>query len=287
MKAVTHLLYAHTVDMGGIPVKQPFPTQQVAQIDPFLLFHHHISEVKPGSRPFAVGVGPHPHRGFSPVTFIYQGAIHHRDSRGNSAIVEAGGVQWMSAGSGIVHSERPAAHFAEQGGTQEIIQIWINTPADKKMDQPFYKAVQKEEIPVLIPDEGSGYIQLVSGDLGAHAGPIHSHPGLLAAMGQLDAGSVHTFRVGENHSTLLYLLDGALTIEGYGLVDELNVVKFEQAGTDIQVKALDQTRFLLLSAPALNEPVASYGPFVMNNQTQIMEAMRDYQKGKMGILIEE
>lgn len=287
MKTVKHLLYAHTVDMGGIPVKQPLPTQKITQIDPFLLFHHHISDVQPGSRPFAVGVGPHPHRGFSPVTFIFQGAIHHRDSRGNSAIVEAGGVQWMSAGSGLIHSERPAAHFAEQGGTQEIIQIWINTPASKKMDQPFYKAVQKGEIPFLTPKQGTGYIQLVAGKSDAHTGPIHSHPGLLAAMGQLDTGSAHTFRVQENHSTLLYLLDGALTVEGYGLVDELNLVHFENAGTDILVKALDQTRFLLLSAPALNEPVASYGPFVMNNQTQIMEAMRDYQKGKMGILIEE
>ena len=122
--------------MGGIPVLQPLPTTSVERIDPFLLLHHHAGMVEPGNHPRMVGVGPHPHRGFSPVTFIFKGDVHHRDSRGNSSIVKAGGVQWMNAGMGIIHSERPSKEFAEKGGEQEIIQLWINTPAAQKMKEP-------------------------------------------------------------------------------------------------------------------------------------------------------
>src|SRR6218665_140216 len=138
-RSISTLLFANTISMGGLPVKQPFPTQRVEQLDPFLLLHHH----KMGPDPDGTweGVGAHPHRGFSPVTFIFEGALRHRDSRGNDSVISAGGVQWMNAGMGIVHSERPAN--ATQG--LEIIQLWINTPSEHKMDQPAYFAVSKED----------------------------------------------------------------------------------------------------------------------------------------------
>lgn len=287
MKKVIRLLYAHSVDMGGMTVKQPIPTQKVDQIDPFLLFHHHKSQVPEGTRSFEMGVAPHPHRGFSPVSFIYQGAVHHRDSRGNSAIVEAGGVQWMSAGMGIVHSERPAAAFAEAGVTLEIIQVWINTPAANKLDQPFYKAIQMDHMPMIKPDSGDGFIQLVSGEQSNAEGPIRVHRGLVTAMGELEAGSRHTFKLEENTSTILYLLDGLVAIAGFGLVEGHHLIDFSESGNLITVDTREKTRFLLLSAPPLREPTVTHGPFVMNNQTQILEAMRDYGKGKMGVLIEE
>ncbi len=287
MKKVTQTFYGHIVDMGGMPVRQPLPTREVNQLDPFLLIHHHTGKVRADSDPLKVGVGPHPHRGFSPVTFIYQGGVHHRDSRGNNAEVNAGGVQWMDAGMGVIHSERPPQYLAEKGGTQEIIQIWVNTPAAKKMAQPNYIAVQKEMIPTMQPDDGDGLIQVVSGTLNGINGSVKPPLNLISSMGILNEGSSHTFILEAGLNTGLYLLDGQLEIEGHGVLAANNFVVFGKDGDSIKVKAEKDTRFLLLAAEPLNEPLATYGPFVMNNQTQIMEAVRDYQMGKMGVLIEE
>ena len=153
-RSVSRLLYAHTVDMGGLPVRQPIPTQQVEQIDPFLLLHHANVKVPSHIKPEHAGVGPHPHRGFSPVTFIFKGGVHHRDSRGNNSIIYEGGAQWMNAGRGIIHSERPPQNIHELGGRQEIIQLWINTPADYKMDQPSYFPVSSDQAPAYLSGDG-------------------------------------------------------------------------------------------------------------------------------------
>src|SRR5688500_13192601 len=122
-RKVKYLLYAEERDMGGMPIRQPFPTLKVDQVDPFLLLHHADVKVSEHVQPSHAGVGPHPHRGFSPVTFIFKGGVHHRDSRGNNSIVYAGGAQWMNAGMGVMHSERPPADIHERGGRQEIIQL--------------------------------------------------------------------------------------------------------------------------------------------------------------------
>ncbi len=287
MKKVKQLLYGHMVDMGGIPVRQPIPTQKVEQVDPFILLHHGRFEVKAGTDARSAGVGPHPHRGFSPVTFVFEGGVKHRDSRGNVGVVKAGGVQWMNAGMGIIHSERPSEELVEKGGFQEIIQLWVNTPAANKMDQPYYLAVQKEDMPHFDPDHGDGYLQLVSGEMNGVQGNVKTPFPLLSVMGQLEEDAYHTFLVPENANTILYLLDGELSVKGYGLVEKLNLIVFEKGGNEIRLTSKKDSRFLLLSANPLNEPLATHGPFVMNNQTQILEAMRDYQMGKMGVLIEE
>ena len=278
---VKQVLYAHMVDMGGIPVRQPIPTQQIEQIDPFLLLHHHVGHIEEGANPRDVGVGPHPHRGFSPVTFIFQGDVHHRDSREHSSVVHAGGVQWMNAGMGIVHSERPSAELSKQGGIQEIIQLWINTPQDKKMNQPAYQAFQKDDMPLL-----DGGLSLVAGTQGSHEGPAKGEMPIKAIMGQLEAGEAISINVDYTQS-FLYLLEGSISIEKFGLLDEHNLAWLDEGAEMLTFEAKTKSKVLFLSADPLNEPLATYGPFVMNNQTQIMEAMRDYQMGKMGILIEE
>lgn len=287
MKKVKQILYGNLVDMGGIPLRQPLPTQNVEQIDPFLLLHHARLVVKPDTNHKHAGVGPHPHRGFSPVTFVFEGSVHHRDSRGNSSVVSEGGVQWMNAGMGMIHSERPSEELAREGGYQEIIQLWVNTPAAHKMDQPYYLALQKGEIPRIDPDKGEGYIQLVSGEMNGKQGKVKTQIPLLSAMGKLHSGAEHIFHVPADRNTTLYLLDGELSISGHGLVEKHQLIVFDNEGTDIGVIVKKDTRFLLLSGEPINEPLATHGPFVMNNQTQIMEAMRDYQMGKMGMLVEE
>lgn len=286
-RTVSRLLYAHQADMGGMPIRQPLPTQQVQQIDPFLLLHHANIKAPSHIDPDHAGVGPHPHRGFSPVTFIFQGGVHHRDSRGNDSVIYAGGAQWMNAGMGIIHSERPPHNIHEIGGRQEIIQLWINTPAKNKMDQPAYYPLSAEEAPAFVSEDGAVNGKVFSGEVRGVKGPIPSQATVNAATLEFRKGGTLSIAIPSNHNAMIYLLDGKLKVAGFGMVEELHLVHFKNDGDGISLEALEDTRILFLTGEPLNEPVVSHGPFVMNTQTQIMEAMRDYQKGKMGVLIEE
>jgi quercetin 2,3-dioxygenase len=286
-RTVSQLLYAQMVDMGGISVRQPFPTQRVDQIDPFLLLHHANLKVPKHIQPDDAGVGPHPHRGFSPVTFIFKGGVHHRDSRGNDNVIYAGGAQWMNAGMGIIHSERPPHDIYAIGGQQEIIQLWINTPAAHKMDQPAYYPLTAEEAPVVQNEDAKVTGKVFSGHLLGKKGPIRAHTEVNTATFEFKKSGKISIPLPETHHAIIYLLDGKVNVEGFGLVEALHVALFEKDGTGITIEALEDTRILCLSGEPLNEKVVSHGPFVMNTQTQILEALRDYQLGKMGVLIEE
>jgi quercetin 2,3-dioxygenase len=286
-RTVSRLLYAHPMDMGGLPIRQPLPTQQIEQIDPFLLLHHADVKAPKHVKPDHAGVGPHPHRGFSPVTFIFKGGVHHRDSRGNDSTIYAGGAQWMNAGMGIMHSERPPDDIHEIGGRQEIIQLWINTPAEHKMDQPAYYPLSAEEAPVINSEDGKVTGRVFSGEVLGVKGPIPYHTIVNSATLEFKKNGKISIPLPESHNAFIYLLDGKLNVEGFGMVEALHLVHFKNDGAGIALEGLEDTRVLLLSGKPINEKVISHGPFVMNNQTQIMEAMRDYQMGKMGILIED
>ncbi|MBX7125549.1 MAG: pirin family protein [Cyclobacteriaceae bacterium] len=286
-RSVHSLLYAEQHDMGGLPIRQPFPTVRVNQIDPFLLLHHHNGKTPQHIEPRHAGVGPHPHRGFSPVTFIFQGGVHHRDSRGNNSIIYAGGAQWMNAGRGIIHSERPPADIHEIGGRQEIIQLWINTPAAHKMDQPVYFPVAASDAPSISSADGLVTGKVFAGTVLEARGPVTSFTDVNAATLVAKAGGTLELPIPPSHNAVLYLLDGQITLEGYGLTDALHAVYFNRDGDGIRFRALQDTRMLFLSGEPIGEPVVSHGPFVMNTTTEILEAMRDYQMGKMGVLIED
>ena len=280
---VVRALPAYEVMMGDHPLKQPLPTQSVDQIDPFLLIHHHANHMPAGTDRWNAVVGPHPHRGFSPVTFMWSGGVHHRDSRGNNSVVDDGGVQWMDAGLGIIHSERPPAKLAEEGGMQEIIQIWINTPSARKMDEPNYIPLQKDEMPKV---PGHPDLRITSGKpvMNAAEGPLKSSYPITAAHGVMEAGVEATFEVQPGENGLFYLLDGSGRLEGYGLVEAHMLYQLD-AGAYMFTPS-EKTKVFFIAAAPINEKVESYGPFVMTNQTEIMEAMRDYQQGKMGFLVE-
>lgn len=273
--------------MGGMPIRQPFPTQKVQQIDPFLLLHHANIKVPSHIDPDDAGVGPHPHRGFSPVTFIFQGGVHHRDSRGHDSVVYAGGMQWMNAGMGMIHSERPPHDIHDIGGRQEIIQLWINSPAKNKMDQPTYFPLQANEVPATTSSDGLVKVNVFAGELLGTKAKTPTLSPINAATVIAKKGGKISIEIPSTQNSLLYLLDGKITLDGYGLVEGLHAVVLKKDGDGISIEAQEDTRMLLLSGEPLNEDVVSYGPFVMNTQTQIMEAMRDYQMGKMGVLIEE
>lgn len=286
-RTVSHLLFADQYDMGGMPIRQPFPTNNVENIDPFLLLHHADVKVPKHIDPDHAGVGPHPHRGFSPVTFIFKGGVHHRDSRGNDSVIYEGGAQWMNAGMGVIHSERPPKDIHERGGRQEIIQLWINTPAAHKFDQPQYFPLSAGEAPEVVSEDGKMKVRIFSGEVLGKKGPIPSHTEVNAATIELKKGGSVSIPLPADHHALIYLLDGKLNVSGYGLAEGLHAVLFKNDGEGMAFEALEDTRLLLLSGKPLNEKVAQHGPFVMNNQTQILEAMRDYQMGKMGVLIEQ
>lgn len=286
-RKVKALLYAHPVDMGGIPIRQPLPTHQVEQVDPFLLLHHANIEVPKHVDTRHAGVGPHPHRGFSPVTFIFQGGVHHRDSRGNNSVVYEGGAQWMNAGMGVIHSERPPHDIHERGGRQEIIQLWVNTPAAHKMDAPAYYPVASGHAPVWKSEDSKVKVNVFAGNVLGVKSDTPTLSAINAATIYMETNGRVEIPTPANHSVLLYLLDGTITLDGFGLVEGLNAVVFENTGEGIAFTAKEKTRLLFLTGEPLDEEVVSYGPFVMNTQTQIMEAMRDYQKGKMGVLIED
>jgi redox-sensitive bicupin YhaK (pirin superfamily) len=286
-RTVTHLLPADPFDMGGMPIRQAFPTTQVEQIDPFLLLHHADIKVPKHVEPDHGGVGPHPHRGFSPVTFIFKGGVHHRDSRGNDSVVYAGGAQWMNAGMGVMHSERPPKDIHDIGGRQEIIQLWINSPAKNKMDQPAYFPVQANETGKFVSEDGKVKVSVVSGEVMGVKGPIPAISPVNAATLELQKGGKISVPMPTDYNAFLYLLSGKINIEGYGLTEPLNAVVFAKDGEGVTIEAVEGSRILLMSGLPLNEEVVSHGPFVMNTHTEILEAMRDYQTGKMGILIED
>ena len=289
IKPVKYLLPAMDVDMGGLMIKQPLPTQEVQQCDPFLLLHHaNLSFHKERSAKYQ-GVGPHPHRGFSPVTFVISGEIHHRDSRGNNQVAKAGEVQWMNAGAGIVHSERPTQSLIEQGAKQEIIQLWINSPAARKMSIPSYQYLSENDIPVFWSEDGKVKNKLVAGNYKKLKGNAKAQSELLLIWGMAQEGGQQNFElpIEDDFNVILYLIKGEISLKGYGLTGKENLVIFAQEGNQISISFKTGSQFLLLAGKPLNEPVKQYGPFVMNTQTEILQAMRDYQMGKMGILIEE
>ena len=286
-RKVKYLIPAYAVDMSGFPVKQSLPTNKVEKVDPFLLLHHAKSKYNSKARAIHQGIGPHPHRGFSPVTFVIEGEVHHRDSRGNSQIAKKGDVQWMHAGAGIIHSERPSQALVEKKERQEIVQLWINTPAAKKMQQPRYQFLAGSEMPVFISEDGAVLNKLVAGSYKNLESKTVTESKLLIVWSSAQKAGKQTFQLSELFNLMLYVIRGKIHIREYGLVEEESLVVFENNADLVEILAEDDALFLLMAGEPLNEKVTQHGPFVMNTTTEILEAMRDYQMGKMGILIEE
>lgn len=285
-RTIQQLAYGTPMDMGGFPIRQAIPNRTIDQLDPFLLLHHANLTVDKNINVLHAGVGPHPHRGFSPVTFIFEGGVHHRDSRGNNNIVYAGGTQWMNAGMGIIHSERPPANIHELGSRQELIQLWINTPAKHKMDQPVYMPLTADNTPVVKSNDNNTTIQVIAGKLHDVIGPIKPQSPINMFTVNSKKDVTYFLPIEEAHHLFVYILNGKISIAGKE-VPQFNMAILNNDGTGIALNFIEDSILLVGSGEPLNEPVASHGPFVMNSETQLMEAFRDYQLGKMGVLIEQ
>jgi redox-sensitive bicupin YhaK (pirin superfamily) len=278
---------APLVQMGDIMVYQPLPNKWTDKIDPFLLLHHWSENFKGGSKQNALGVGPHPHCGISPVTIIFKGGVQHRDSLGNNSEVYSGGVQWINSGKGIIHSERPVKSLAENGGEFEIIQFWINTPAALKSKAAAYFSFQSDEIPLYRLKDRKSTIKIIAGKLFDIKGIASQVSPMDIFIFDLKKGCSINVPVSEKYNTFIYLLKGSLAINDNDKIEDKMMVWFENKGDQLEFRSEEDSEFVLFAGEPINEEVVNYGPFVMNNQSEILTAMRNYQMGKMGILIEE
>ena len=273
------------VNMGPIKLRQPIPTQEIDLVDPFVLLHHYgpypINEF---NNPF--DLGPHPHRGFEPITFLIQGEQLHRDSLGNESVVKAGDVQWTTAGRGIIHAEGPTKEFVKRGGELEGIQLWLNLPAEKKMIPANYQHVRNEDFLVVSSEDKKVNVQIIAGELDGTNGRIGTQTSVNAFMIDIEEGGIYELQVPKDHQSLVYLLNGNVSINDQEdlALNENQMVWFNQDGEGFSLKGGAKSKLLFLSGTPINEKISSYGPYVMNTQTEIMEAMRDYQSGKMGFL---
>ena len=267
----------------GFPVKNLFSYDRLGQaISPFLLLDY-AAPYHFAATTTQHGVGSHPHRGFETVTLAYQGAVTHKDSSGGGGTIQSGDVQWMTAGSGVVHEEFHSPEFAQNGGLFEMVQLWVNLPAKDKMTAPRYQALSSADIPRIEMDEEAGHIRVIAGEFGGHHGPAHTFSSINVWDGELKAEYETTMHVPETHNSLLVVLSGEVIVNTSQTVQDSSIVMFSRnEGTMIRLQATQDAKFLVLTGEPLNEPIQGYGPFVMNTKEEIMQAFQDFNQGKFG-----
>ena len=268
----------------GFPVRSLFSYDQFGtHISPFLLLDYAGPAVfAPAARPR--GVGEHPHRGFETVTIVYQGEVAHRDSAGNSSVIGPGDVQWMTAAAGILHDEFHSPAFTRRGGTLEMAQLWVNLPAEHKMSPPRYQDIRSAHIPQVELPSGAGSLRVIAGNHAGQRGPAATFTELNVWDVRLNAGKTITLSVPENHGAAIAVLRGAITVNGSHEARDADLVLLDRSGGEIVVAAAADSTLLVLSGAPIAEPIAGYGPFVMNTRQELETAMSDFRLGKFGRL---
>jgi quercetin 2,3-dioxygenase len=269
----------------GFRVHNFFPSQ--AQIgsqgmSPFFLLDYGAKwEVPPSDKPGGVGV--HPHRGFETVTVAYRGKIAHHDSAGNSGVIGEGDVQWMTAGSGVLHKEYHEKEFSKKGGILQMVQLWVNLPAKFKMTPAKYQAIENSEMTKYLLNDKTSYVEIIAGEYNKVKGPAFTFTPMNMFNAKLKTGGKAEFSFPENYNT------GMLVIEGEAIINNSKAAEnqffyFDHSGKSIVLEALQESIILILSGEPLDEPVESNGPFVMNTRAEIQQAYEDYYNGKFGYL---
>jgi quercetin 2,3-dioxygenase len=281
IKETTRIVTAHRqTEGGGFVVRRPVPTAGIELIDPFLLIDEMGPiEYAPGQ---AVGAPDHPHRGFETVTYVLDGELEHEDSAGHRGALQAGDVQWMTAGGGIVHSEEPSQRIREQGGRVHGFQIWVNLPARLKLTQPRYQELQRERIPTASTPDGKASVRVIAGEaLGARA-VIDTHTPIVFQDWTLEAGADASVSLESGETALVYVFGGAARVGNAATVVHDGQLAVLGEGSVVRLRADESARLLLLAGTPLGEPVARYGPFVMNTRQEIVQALSDFESGRMG-----
>jgi redox-sensitive bicupin YhaK (pirin superfamily) len=275
--ASTHPAYRD--DIADLVTRRPLPGPGLPQVDPVLFLNHHGPQTyPPGNR--GLPFGPHPHRGFETVTFILEGSLAHYDSGGHESVIGAGGVQWMTAGSGLVHAEVSPPEFKRDGGPLEILQLWVNLPGRLKMTAPRYTGVQKDAMPAVPLPGGDGELALVSGTFEGTEGPIHPLTGVFMSVVHLAPGGRAELLAPRGRSVFLYVARGNASVAG-SAVERWHLVQMNDDGDRIAVAAgIEGATLLFGHADPIGERVVAHGPFVMNSEAEIRQAIVDYQAGK-------
>lgn len=280
MRTVKQIHKAQSGSMGGLITYCPLPTSQLDQIDPFIFLNHHGPQTfEPNNQ--GLPFGPHPHRGMETVTFIREGDVVHQDSQGHSSQIEAGGIQWMTAGSGLLHSEVSSEAFKKEGGTVEILQLWVNLPANLKMTPPAYKGLQGDEIPLIKPAAGVE-VKLVAGELNGQKGGIEPLTDIMLSEVNLQNGAEWSLKVPENRNILLYVINGEVTVNEQTLPG-LYLAELDNDAPGLTIRAQSDSVILFGHTEPFNEPMVARGPFVMNSNEEIEQAYQDFREGKMGV----
>ena len=267
--------------MGYLVTYRALPSHTVDHIDPFLFLNHHGPQDFPPNNQ-GLPFGPHPHRGFETLTFVIDGDVVHKDSTGGSSKIVKGGVQWMTAGSGLIHSEVSSPEFIDKGGREEILQLWMNLPSHLKMTEPIYQGFEYDEITHFDLDNGKVKVNLISGEWAGHKGPMDSITKLFMTSVELEAGGKFEIDVNESRNVFFYVVRGKLSVNGQH-AQMLNLVEFTNEGSTISVEALKDSIILFGHGDPYNERIVAHGPFVMNTEGEIAQAVDDYQTGKMGV----
>lgn len=268
----------------GFPVRNLFPSNGLQrEVNPFILLDYAgPKHFTPSDRPR--GVETHPHRGFETVTIAYQGSVAHRDSAGNSGVIYPGDVQWMTAASGVLHEEMHEKEFTKNGGIFEMIQLWVNLPAAKKMSRPGYQALTKEQIPV-VPFSTGGHVRVIAGDFNGTRGAAKTFTPVNLWDVILKAGERVELTLPAGHNTSIVLRNGDVTINGgTALKGEALIATLSPEGDTVVLEATSDTALVVLTGEPINEPIASYGPFVMNTREEIIQAVQDFNSGRFGQL---
>lgn len=285
----------------GFPVSSIFRYDQMGKImTPFLLMDYAgPTHFKPSPN-HARGVGEHPHRGFETVTVVYEGEVEHRDSHGGGGLIKADEVQWMTAASGLVHEEFHGKEFSKTGGPFEMVQLWVNLPSQFKMTTPRYQGITKTQIPKVEIGTGGSYARVIAGEF-THKSPGQTNSNTGADLTQtlgpaktfspvnlwdlrLAANEEISLNVPEGQTATLFVLGGEIVTEDGQILRAHDLGVFERKGTELKFKTAQASKILFMGGEPINEPIVGWGPFVMNTQSEIAQALQDYQQGKMGNL---
>ena len=281
-RKVKRLHPSYRDDIGDLVTRRAIPGPGLDHLDPFLFLNHHGPQVySPDNR--GLPFGPHPHRGFETVTFILEGELSHLDSGGHESIIHPGGIQWMTAGSGLVHAELSPESFKRTGGPLEILQLWINLPARLKMTAPAYRGLEAADLPEVELPGGAGRLTLISDRWGEQAGPIEPIADVRLMLVELAPGGRVDLAVDPGRTIFLYIVRGQAEVAGTE-AEEWSLVELEQEGDGVSLSSTDGALILFGHAAPFGEPIVSHGPFVMNSREEIVQAVQDYQAGRFGSL---
>lgn len=280
MRTIKKIHQAAYHPIADLITYSPLPGRELQHIDPFLFLNHHGYQVYPPNN-HGLPFGPHPHRGMETVTFIVSGDIMHRDSQGFQSVIKAGGIQWMTAGSGLIHAETSSEEFLRTGGELEILQLWLNLPARLKMTKPNYIGLQKEDIPTVEVNE-KVLINLIAGNHEGHQGAIRPLTDVFLSTVAMQPGAVWDTTVAAERSIFLYTIHGNIEVNGQ-TVRHRELVEFAHEGSELHITTDTETLLIFGHAMPFHEPIVAQGPFVMNSVAEIRQAYMDYQMGKFGV----